>query len=473
MRSQSVSASELILILAVGTLLGFSQTTGPVLRISTNSLSFAVHRGGNTPSPLTVGISNAGGGQLKWTAEATTTNGLSWLSVSPASGTGAATLTVSVSSLVLASDTYIGFVQVSGGEAGNSPQTITVTLQVTDPDKATISLWPTSLSLGVPLGGTPQPQILQLQNVGGGTLGWTASVASQGEWLAITPTTGVAPSTISVTANAANLPTGTYIGTVTFTALPGSEATNSPQVFVVTLGVGTPVINENGVVNAASFSTDAVVSPGSIASIFGRGLAGETLAVPTLPLPTALGGVRVEVNGTAAPIFFVSPTQINFQVPTNMITDSLVVRVCFGPLRGPDYFGRLVFEAPGIFATRGTQAAAANQDSSFNSAENPAAAGSVVQVYATGLGATDPAIPSGHPGAFSEPFNRTVATPVVLIDRLPAEVLFSAVAPGFVGLYQVNARIPAGTVPGASVPLQIQMNGYTSNTVTLAVKAPH
>jgi uncharacterized protein (TIGR03437 family) len=185
-----------------------------------------------------------------------------------------------------------------------------------------------------------------------------------------------------------------------------------------------------------------------------------------------LGGVQVEVNGVAAPLSFVSPQQVNFQVPANIITDSMVVRVASEGVHGPDYFGDLLAVAPGIFLAgpESLQGAVGNEDSTLNSAENPAAAGAIIQIYATGLGPTEPAIVSGHPASV-EPLQRTLLLPQVLVAGQPAEVLFSGLAPGFAGLNQVNARIPAATAPGAAVPLQIHMGGYTSNTVTIAVKS--
>lgn len=111
-----------------------------------------------------------------------------------------------------------------------------------------------------------------------------------------------------------------------------------------------------------------------------------------------------------------------------------------------------------------------NQDYSPNSADKPAATGSVIQIFATGLGVTTPAAATGQPGATAEPFHRTVLTPAVLVNGVPAEVLFSALAPNFVGLYQVNARVPAGTPAGNAVPLLIQTGSRQSNATAIAVR---
>jgi uncharacterized protein (TIGR03437 family) len=127
---------------------------------------------------------------------------------------------------------------------------------------------------------------------------------------------------------------------------------------------------------------------------------------------------------------------------------------------------------PGIFTSSGNgagQGAVLNQDFSVNATRNPAAAGSAVMIYATGLGPTSPSFVTGQPGGTSPP-NNTTETPVVSINGAPALVLFSGLAPGFAGEYQVNAIIPAGTPSGPAVSLQIQMGGRRSNTVTVAVQ---
>ena len=139
---------------------------------------------------------------------------------------------------------------------------------------------------------------------------------------------------------------------------------------------------------------------------------------------------------------------------------------------GPAATVNVAPEVPGIFSLAGSgagQGAVLNQDGTFNSQGNPAAPGSVIQIFATGLGATDPPVEAGQPGATEPPFNRTTITPVVLIGGVPAEVSFSAMAPSFVGLYRVDAIVPAGTLSGKQ-DLQIIIIGVPSNTVTIAVE---
>ncbi|HTX39614.1 MAG TPA: hypothetical protein VME43_31560, partial [Bryobacteraceae bacterium] len=100
---------------------------------------------------------------------------------------------------------------------------------------------------------------------------------------------------------------------------------------------------------------------------------------------------------------------------------------------------------------------------------NPATAGnSVVLIYCTGLGAVTNQPPTGSP-ALSNPLSQST-TPTVMIGGVPADVLFSGLAPGYVGLYQVNAQVPAGAATGPAAPVVISIGGVESNTVTMAVQ---
>src|ERR1019366_6081046 len=110
-------------------------------------------------------------------------------------------------------------------------------------------------------------------------------------------------------------------------------------------------------------------------------------------------------------------------------------------------------------------------DSSLVSAANPAAAGSTITFFATGLGAVDPPLAAGAAGASAEPLNRTVQTPLVFFDSSRATVLYSGLAPGFAGLYQVNVRVPSGVSAASNVSFSILIGGFPSQSVTLAVQS--
>ena len=117
----------------------------------------------------------------------------------------------------------------------------------------------------------------------------------------------------------------------------------------------------------------------------------------------------------------------------------------------------------------GGSGAILDQDFSENTVSRPAARGSVIQVFAAGLGATNPPVPSGRPAPGSPP--ATTVIPVqARIGGLPAAVQFAGLAPGFVGLYQVNVTVPGGVQPGPNISLELIQNGTSSNTVIFAVQ---
>jgi adhesin/invasin len=453
------------------------QPNPPLIAISPSTLSFAGSQGGPNPPPQILNLSNSGGGALNWSVEVSTASGVAWLSVSPMSGSVTGTqvvpLTVSVNGTALAPGIHNASVRLTAQGAGNTPQTLAVTLALSAP--ATIVLTPAALSLITETGVSPASQTFQISNSGGGILGWTATptTSTGGNWLSVAPNTGVAPSTLTITVNAASLARGTYSGQITIAATASTTASNSPQVLSVVVTVGGPVVNPGGVVSSASYQAGGIVAPGSIASVFGLRLSGTTRSASTLPLPTVLEGAQVLVNEQAAPLFFVSPTQVNFQMPVEARSSTVQIVVLFDTLRSASVTVPSGAELPSVFTVNqaGTgQAAALNADSTPNSAQNPAAADSAIALYVTGLGATNPSFATGQAGATSEPLNRTVLTPVVRIAGVASEVLYSGLAPGFVGLYQVNVRIPQGTSAGPSVGVEVEFLGRKSNPVTIAVR---
>jgi uncharacterized protein (TIGR03437 family) len=239
-----------------------------------------------------------------------------------------------------------------------------------------------------------------------------------------------------------------------------------------------PAVSAGGVVNAASYAGSEPVAPGSIIAVFGRNLAQGVNHATRLPLDKTLGGATLNIGGIDAPLFFASESQINAQVPFELPPNTrphVLARTTRADgaqaLTLPETI-TVAAARPAIFTTneQGTgPGAIRNQDSSPNSASNAAARGSVVQVYATGLGATNPVVPSGQP-APANPLSRVVAAVEARIGGQPAAVEFAGLAPDFVGLYQVNVVVPPGVEPGPAVELTLIQNGVPSNTVTLAVR---
>jgi len=230
-----------------------------------------------------------------------------------------------------------------------------------------------------------------------------------------------------------------------------------------------PPDSRNAVTNAASYRTDSV-APGAIVSVFGANLSAGTAQFTSFPLSTTLGDTSVTVNGTPAPLFFASPQQVNAQAPFEVAAGSAIAEVTSSAGIALTQF-TVGAAGPGIFTQNGlgTGDAAAIDAVSYApvTASQPIAAGGYLGIYCTGLGATQPAATTG--AAPPNPPPQTSVQPTVLIDGQPAAPLWSGLAPGFVGLNQVNVQVPATLAPG-SHQLQLTVSGATSNTVTFSVR---
>lgn len=410
------------------------------------------------------------------TAQTSTPVGGNWLNVTSTTSGNTVTITVSPKAAGLAATPltlpYSGLITLTSELASQATQNIIVQLQV-DSQAAVLSLTQTKMDFTAAAGSSTATSLnAVVGNTGGGTLAFTAAAATDrgGNWLTATPASGTAPGNLTVTANPAGLATGYYTGRVTITA---TGATNSPMQIAVTLTVGTvPRVAERGIKQGASFS-DGTATAGTILSLFGSNLATATQSAQSLPLPTLMAGAQVKVNGNAAPLFYVSPTQINFQLPTEVTGASVTITPSLNSLDGPPVTVPLVASVPGLFSLTSDGAgpgAILKPDFTVVSSSNPAARGSVVLIYGTGFGATAPTVPSGQPAPGDPPgLAKLVATPSVSIGGQSAQILFAGFAPGFVGLFQINAVVPA-TVTAGNAPVVVTIGSATSNTVTMAVQ---
>jgi uncharacterized protein (TIGR03437 family) len=244
--------------------------------------------------------------------------------------------------------------------------------------------------------------------------------------------------------------------------LPAADASPAPQ------------INAGGVVNGASYAlAPAPVAPGSIANIFGINLAGSIAQAGAIPLPTTLSGLCVIFDGVAAPIFSVSPLQVNVQVPWELAGKTTAqVSIASDAAASAPVTVNLARIAPGIFTHsdngQGPGRIVHSSDFSFVSTSNPATIGEVISIYATGFGPTAPVIATGA-GAPTDGTLYVSTTPTVSIGGASAQVLFAGLAPGFVGLYQVDVRIPSAAQLGLSVPVTVSFGSSASNSATIAI----
>jgi len=248
---------------------------------------------------------------------------------------------------------------------------------------------------------------------------------------------------------------------------------SSGAVFSLKLAIPQPSINPGGLVAAASYT--APVAPGSIASVFGDFFVPAPLGAAQSPLPTSLSGLSLQFDSTsAAPLFFVSGGQVNLQVPWELAGQlSANLTATLNGQEGAPQTLQLAPFAPAIFAMNAEgsgQGAILDESNQLVDANNPATPGStILQIYCTGLGAVSDPPPTGSPASLTQ-LSYANVTPQVTVSGVPADVLFSGLAPGYVGLYQVNARVPAGIGATNAAPVVILIEGVPSNTVTIAVE---
>ena len=267
-----------------------------------------------------------------------------------------------------------------------------------------------------------------------------------------------------------NFPTTSQVLSPT---LPGAV----PNGFVMKI-LGPPVVLPGGVTSGASFSPKPVAA-GSIVSVFGLGLAGGVVAATETPLPRSLEATSARMGQTDAPVDFVTPNQINLQVPWELqgqAESRLEVRVAGST--SPPIDLQLAEYSPGIFGMGGTQGAvliantillAAPANAVAGRTSRPVRRGEAISIYCTGLGPVAGDVSTGSP-APSTALIPTRTLPEVRIGGARAEVLFSGLAPELTGVYQVDAVIPAGAPSGSAVSVSLSIGTIESNVVTIAIE---
>jgi uncharacterized protein (TIGR03437 family) len=232
-----------------------------------------------------------------------------------------------------------------------------------------------------------------------------------------------------------------------------------------------PSFPASGVVSNAS--GQQFLTSGNIATIYGSNLAGGTYSATTVPLPLILGGVRVTVNGIDAPLFFVSPTQINFQMPWEAPSSGTVPVVVYRD-GVPSSTGNIPVgdSAPAIYVYPRTSSILdpiiTHQNGNLVTPSNPARPNEFLTIWGTGLGSVTNPPRTGYP-ASTTVLSNSVTMPVITLGSSTLQVSFSGLAPGFIGLAMFNVRMPASFAQSGMLPLQIRMGSRGSQIVNVSV----
>jgi uncharacterized protein (TIGR03437 family) len=378
-----------------------------------------------------------------------------------------------------------GSVTVSGSVFAADNGIVPVTLHVTNDPIGQLSSSQATISAAEGL--APPDFRVTVSNRGSGSLATSdANIATDdgGSWLSAISATGNGAYDIRATVD--GLAAGTYEGTVTI----NSNAANSPHQVRVALQLAPrtgPLSFYRGTINGANFEATRPLAPGMIASAFGSQLSDAIAVAGTLPLPTDLGGTKVMVDGIEAPLYFVSYGQVNFQVPYGVGSGQRTLQIMRdGQMGNPisiqvDNFSAGIFRS-GIGEYGAIQNASQGNKfpiptalgQQFGLDTVPARPGDVLVIYATGLGPLDRSVESGA-GAPSSPLARAVVIPRVnfgpSFSGPLADPFFVGLAPGFVGLFQVNVVIPPNMATNANTPVTLDIpNTASSNRVEIAIQ---
>jgi uncharacterized protein (TIGR03437 family) len=593
----SVNPAQSIIVPVTMTVTSVLQT----ILIPQTGLTFFAVQGGGAPPPQFFSVLNTGRGQMQFSTNAVALSGGSWLAAFPPNGLSDANsvlvpqVRIDVNPSGMAAGVYYGTVQVTAPNADNTPQVVSVILNVLVPgSKIGPIVQPTGLIFtGVAGGTSPSSQTVTVQNTDSTPVSFVSGrVTVDGQnWFISLPgganVTQSQPVRIVIQPEISGLAAAVYRGTLTLSfsdgttraiaivlvlippgstlpqandvraangctpkllapvftqvssgfsapvGFPGQVAvkvvddcatpmttgdvvvsfsngdapirlvslkdgnwagTWTPQNATATVTVTAdasiadqnlkgqvqvrgalqandqaPVVGAGAVVNAASFAAQAPLAPGSLISIFGANLSQGQASASTLPLPTNLAASSIVIGGQQVPLVFASNGQVNAMVPYGMAvnTSQQVIATRGSSISVPQTV-TMAAAAPGIFQISGSSQGIITDGVNIVDVSHPIAVGGTVVIYCTGLGEVSPPVQTGTP-APSTHLTNAIAQVTATIGGLPAGIQFAGLTPGFVGLYQVNAVVPAVNA-GNQVTVVLTAAGQRSSPVTIAVR---
>jgi len=224
-------------------------------------------------------------------------------------------------------------------------------------------------------------------------------------------------------------------------------------------GTATPQITK---VQGPSYATR--LSPGSLFALYGDlfAPAGTSAIVSSAPWPLSMAGVSISINGFLAPLYYVSKTQVNGQVPFEVTpgTATLVITTN-GSAPAQITVPVLAAQSDILVQNDGKQSIAVNQDGSVNTPTAPAHAGDIEVLYLSGIGIPAPPVATGAASPSLAPFALANYPYTITVNGVQTKVSFFGYAPGFPALVQANFQIPAGTAPG-DYQVVVTVNGVAS-----------
>jgi uncharacterized protein (TIGR03437 family) len=440
---------------------------------------------GTSPSPQSIQVFAGSKGLVSYSVAAKTYSGGAWLSVSSASGQSSAsspgTTTVNVNAASLAQGVYKGAVTFAFSAA--AVRTTDVTLIVrpgsatpsarSDP-RATPACTPSSLvatqtglvdNFAAPAS-WPVPLEIRLSDDCGTpvTNGQIVATFSNADPPLAMPLADSKTATYSGTW----LPrrTAAQVDITTVASAPGLNST-TVEISGNILPNAAPSIFANSVLHVFNPEVGDPLAPGTIVQIYGANLASQPASAATIPLQDSMGNVSVVVGGIEAPLYYVSPGQINAQIPFELDPNGEydVVISSNGALTTPQAI-EMAPATPGLCVYGDGSIIGQHQDGTLITKASPAIPGEYATMYLAGMGPTDLVVASGSasPGI---PFAHPTAIPTLTIGGNVVQPAFDGLTPTLVGLYQINFQIPMSAK--GSLEMDVTQNGVTANSTVLRV----
>ncbi len=336
---------------------------------------------------------------------------------------------------------------------------VTVTFTAPPSNPTRIAASPAVVNLAAERADQPAQSTLSV-DIADKTQQWTASVFPANRttaWLSVSRLSGTGPAQLTVTANGAGFGPGAYRAMLVLQspdAIPQSVIV--PVVFVLGGSASGTLIT--GIGNAASYQ--ATASPGMLLSVFGKNLADSTAQASGSPLPYSLGGVTATVNGIGAPLLYVTPSQLNIQIPYSTGAGPAVLGINNNGQIAAFQF-QIAPSAPGVFA-----------DASGNLIPSATAkAGTYATLFLTGGGEVTSLLKTAYyaPSPVTSSPYRPQLPLTVTVGGVPAFVQLAALAPNTAGTVQVNFLVPDSVAAGEQ-PVVVTINGVSSPPVKLTVQ---
>ncbi len=409
---------------------------------------------------------------IGYQASPTIIDGGGWLSVAPETGTTSASSPAQISVSVNPAGLSPGVYRAGIGFAfAESVRTVNVTLIV--PAPACSGTQPVEVQTALPGNfsvpvSRPVPLAVRLVDGCGNPVGSAQIVANFSN--------GDPPVVLSPIDRGRGLYSGTWtpltaspqVTVSTVTSAPGYGAATTEIPGQVTPATS-PVLAPNGALDAFDPQIGAALAPGSLVQIYGSNLASKIASASLVPLPTNIGGTSVTVGGLNAPLFYVSPGQINAQIPFELAAGGQyeIVVSAAGALTTPQRVD-LAQTAPAILQFTSGAVMAQHQNGTLVQDSAPAVPGEFLTIYLSGMGDTTTPVPSGAPSPVS-PLARVMENPPLTLNGASLPALFMGLTPGLVGLYQVDFQVPAPLQDG-DYTLLISAGGTVANKTILPVK---